>query len=299
MRGIQVSQQLRLLGFDSKVLEAKDANSINDSILIWVKFFDPNKAAKLGSNFHLLDAVDAFPYNKDKINNKLLSGLILNNKYMREECINKFKYTKPIFVIPHHWDKDLLKVNKKNENQLNFGYLGSISSLKYDQNLLHFKSLAKEAGVKFLDCEFCKNVTDYIKDGFSIRDPQNHERLNIKNLEVNFNCHISVRKESSQEYLYKTSAKIATASCMGHNIITTPEKSVQDVLPSNYPFLLADSQFESVLSMIERTRNDYENKKEMWNFGLSIMSEVKNLLSIESIAPLYSDIISFFSQKNT
>lgn len=299
MRGSQISEQLNLLGFDSKILEAKDVNDISDSIMIWIKFFDPHKAAELGSNFHLLDVVDAFPYNKDKINNKLLSGLIVNNKYMQGECINKLKYTKPIFVIPHHWDKDLLKVNKKDQDHLNFGYLGSVSSLKYDQNLLYSGFLAKEAGVKFLDCEFCKNMTVYVKDGLSIRDPQNHERLNIANLKVDFNCHISVRKEFSNEYLYKTSAKVATASCLGHNIITTAEKSVQDVLPSNYPFLLADSELESTLSMIELARNDYQNKKEMWNFGLSIMHEVKNLLSIERIATLYSGIISYFSQKNT
>ena len=43
---------------------------------------------------------------------------------------------------------------------------------------------------------------------------------------------------------YKTTAKIATASALGHNIITTNEKSVIDILDENYPFILKDSKYE-------------------------------------------------------
>lgn len=293
LRGYQISQNLKEYGIQSYFLSANELTSdIQNAICIWIKFPNMEAISKLPNNKHILDVVDAFSYCSQFLRAKELYGIIVNNQYMQHVCLDKFMRRDNVFVIPHHWDTELEKIKLSNQSQLQFGYLGSISSLKYDENFLHHKTLSKQLDIKFLDCEFCQDVSGILKSGNDIRDPLDSERMNISNLNINFNCHFSIRDTSSDLFHYKTSAKVATASCLGHNIITTAEKSVIDVLPEDYPFLLKDSKLHTITSMINNVTQDYTSSKKLWNQGLTIMSKMKQLLSIDNITKKYIKLIT-------
>ena len=104
--------------------------------------------------------------------------------------------------------------------------------------------------------------------------------------------HLSIRENDSMLSEFKTTTKIATASANKHNIITTKEESVKDLLPDDYPFLLKNSNIETIIDMFKLAINDYNNGKKLWNKGLRIMSEVKQKLSIENIAGDYFNMIN-------
>lgn len=296
LRGYQISQSLQQYGIQSYFLSVNELTSdIQNSTCIWIKFPNMDAISKLSNNKHILDVVDAFSYCSQFIHAKELDGIIVNNQHMKHVCLDKFMRRDNVFVIPHHWDTELEKVELTNQSQLQFGYLGSISSLKYDENFLYHKTLSKQFDIQFLDCEFCQDVSDILKSGDNIRDPLDFERRNISNLNVNFNCHFSIRDTYSDLFHYKTSAKIATASCLGHNIITTAEKSVIDVLPPDYPFLLEDSKLDTIVSMINNVKQDYNSSKKLWNQGLTIMSEIKKTLSIDNINKKYLKLIKEIS----
>lgn len=292
LRAQQISNKLKDFNLDCQVICYDEISIIEkNTICIWIKFAPKELISLLKSSIHILDVVDAFEHAKKLINEVNFNAIIVNNLYMKNECINDLKIKSKIFTIPHHWDKDLECATLINQSQLNFGYLGSISSLKYDQNLLHANSLSQHKSVKFIDCEFCQDVTDTIRQGFHIRDPLEHERKSINNLSINFNCHLSIRSEQSPLFLYKTSAKIATASLFNHNIITTAEKSAIDILPKNYPFILKNSKLDTVLEMMNLIKKDFYSTKELWNQGLESMRQVKQNLCIDNIINLYKQML--------
>jgi hypothetical protein len=142
-----------------------------------------------------------------------------------------------------------------------------------------------EFSIQMYDCEsgvYVKNL------GFTNRFFRPRRNLNaMNNLTINFNCHLSIRENNTDVSRYKTTAKIATASALGHNIITTNEKSVVDVLGEDYPFILKDSEYDTVKDMIDLVNKDYITDKTLWQFGLVKMEQVKNKLSINSIAKQY------------
>ena len=78
---------------------------------------------------------------------------------------------------------------------------------------------------------------------------------------IGFNCHVSIREKDSPLSKYKTSAKVVTASVLGHNIITTYEDAVKDILPSEYPFILTNTDLESVIKMFDLLKKILTAKK--------------------------------------
>lgn len=294
LRGLQVAKKLKTLGYKSEFILVSELDfSIQDSICIWIKFPNIEVINKLPKNKHILDVVDAFDYCKQFLDHKSIHGFIVNNNYMKNYCEQHFLRKKNIFTIPHQWDPDLKYITLSNQSKLNFGYLGSISSLRRDQNFLHYKFLSKQFKIKFLDCEFCQDLTSIIQSGNDVRDPFDYERKNIKNLNLNFNCHISIRDPKSNLFKHKTSAKIATAAFFNHNIITTAEESVVDILPQDYPFLLKDAELDSIISMIKKIQLDFSTGKDLWRKGLQIIKKVKTDLSLDNIC---ADYINIFSQ---
>ena len=109
---------------------------------------------------------------------------------------------------------------------------------------------------------------------------------------INFNCDINIRPNDSEIFYFKTTAKIATAAILGHNIITTYDMAIKDILPPDYPFILEDNNLATIIKMIELIRNDYNKDKYLWNKGLTIMYNVKQQLSLDNIIFDYIDIIS-------
>ena len=106
---------------------------------------------------------------------------------------------------------------------------------------------------------------------------------------------MSIRENNTPISKYKTTAKLATAAILEHNIITTYESSVVDILPSKYPFILKDAKIKTIKNMIDLVIKDYNSDKKLWNEGLKIMSHVKQKLSIKQIIKKYTDMIETMS----
>jgi hypothetical protein len=162
----------------------------------------------------------------------------------------------------------LYNYNKNNNTQdeLNIlfnGYIGHAN-----QNCLYLKELDDQ-----------KLVT--------INSTANQISLNM--MTDNFNCHISIRKENSWEYNSKPCIKMKTAATMNCNIITTNDVSVHEMLKLvnglDYPYLLTDSNYESVIEMINYAKKTY--KTEVWYKGLDIMKRVYEYTAISNIVNKY------------
>ena len=135
--------------------------------------------------------------------------------------------------------------------------------------------------VRFYDTEIGKDVSDLVNNDKKIvvnRDPNA-----MANLKIDFNCHISIRKDNTPESKFKTSAKVVTASALGHNIITTYEQATKDILPEDYPFILKKTDLKSVNKMFDLVKEDFNDKKILWNRGLDIMKTIKEKTSLSKI----------------
>lgn len=296
LRGIQISEELNKLKVESEViLESKIPNHVVNSIFVWVKHINPNKVKQLSKNKHIYDVVDNYIYQKDLVNqiieNRLVCHFIVNNEYMKSEICNQTKLaTNFVSVIPHHWDPRILNTRKENQSNLTFGYLGSVVSLKHTDNFLHYQHLLKKYAVRFYDTELGKDVSSFVKDNKEIAVKRNPDAM--KQLKIHFNCHISIRQNNTAESLYKTSAKVVTASALDHNIITTYEQATKDVLPNDYPFILKKTDLESVIKMFDLVKDDYNDKKILWKHGLEIMKTLKDKMSLSKITKNYLFMIN-------
>jgi hypothetical protein len=58
----------------------------------------------------------------------------------------------------------------------------------------------------------------------------------------------------------------------------------------DYPFILKNSEYNTVADMIDLVKEDYNSDKLLWNRGLAKMEQVKYKLSINSIASKYLEL---------
>ena len=298
LRGIQISEELNKLNVESKVVvESEIPKQEVNSIFVWVKHINPDKIKQLSNNKHIYDVVDNYIYQKDSvnhiINSKLINHLIVNNEYMKSEiCIQNKLETNFVSVIHHHWDPRILNATKENQSNLTFGFLGSVASLKHTENFLHYNKLQNDYAVRFYDTELGRDVSSLVKNDKEIIIKRNPDAMN--QLKIHFNCHVSIRQNNTPESLYKTSAKVVTASALGHNIITTYEQATKDILPDNYPFILKKTDLKSVTEMFDLVKEDYNDKKILWKQGLGVMKTLKEKMSLSKIAKEYLFIIMKF-----
>jgi len=295
LRGIQISDQLNKNNIPSRVITQKEIPiNVKNSIFIWIKDFNLKLISQLSNNFHIYDILDSY-VSKPKslihgaLDDNAFNNIIVNNIYMLNQIKNKTKFSGKASVIHHHWDPRIIHSKKIHQNQLNFGYFGSIKSLSHTDNFLHYQNLVNNFNIELYDCESGQYTTTLIKEKKDFNFSRNVSAIN--NLVFNFNCHFSIRDVGTNTFNYKTTSKLATASSLNHNIITTYEKSIEDILPMDYPFILKDSKLSTIIDMIKFVKEDYNNEKTSWNLGLSIMQEIKNKLSIETITIQYINLI--------
>ena len=168
--------------------------------------------------------------------------------------------------------------------------MGSIKSLLHTDNFLHYKNLMKKFPIVFFDTEIGKDVTNNVISN-NINFPVTYTTYNIPN-EVHFQCDINIRDPNKDVSKFKTTAKIATASALNHNIITTYDEAIKDILPVDYPFILKSSHEDECHKMFKLVIDDYNSSKILWNRGLTIMKKVKERLKIENIILKYIEILN-------
>tara|TARA_B100001964_G_C14177872_1_gene574719 strand:- start:36 stop:992 length:957 start_codon:yes stop_codon:yes gene_type:complete len=294
LRGIQISSELKKHGIPSYVITENEINkSERNSIFIWVKGINKRLVSELSNNVHVYDVVDAYIYKFSKVqkllNENIVDHVIVNNSFMKNEIKETTNFKGNVLVIHHHWDPRISSAKKINQDELRFGFLGSVASLEHTDNFLHYRELIDTFSVEFYDSELGESVTDLVKQRKQVKIK--HNSCAMDNLEINFNCHLSIRENDTDVSNYKTTAKLASSAALGHNIITTYERAVADVLPSDYPFILKDTSLDAVKNMFNLVKRDYGGERILWNRALSMMSDVKDELSIKRVIMKYAEMV--------
>jgi hypothetical protein len=274
MRGNQVCNELNKY---YNCTCSKNINQINNSIVIYIKNSNLDlktlQISKKNNNINVIDIIDYIEiiskdktiYNEpDLIKNNFnnyVDAYIVNNKIMEYEYT--IKYNKFSFVIPHHYDPSLEKINRSIKfDNLKFlfnGYIGHTNN-----NCLYINEL-KESLNNF-----------YISPGIDNF---------LSNKLLHNCCHINIRKTNSWEFKTKPAMKLAHAAGMNCNIITTNDNSILDLLPEDYPYLLKDDSFESTQKMIEYVKETFNTP--IWENALETMKLIKSELTLENIVDKY------------
>ena len=267
MRSIQIYKNIQKRFKYINAQLTTDYKNIKNANFLFVKdnfnlSLEILKHIKSNQNIIIFDILD---YYDSKINNipdlyenhfiEYIDILIVNNSFMRKKY---YKLNMPIYIVPHHYDIRLIEQQKPpKNNELIFIYNGELG--KTNQNCLYINELKKEYNIVY-----STNFNEYIS------------KYNKRNY-----CFLSIRKENTYEFNYRPLMKLAHAAATDSNIIITKDKSVIDFIDPNYPYLLNDSTYESVIKMINYVKSTYN--KEIWKTGLKIMEELKIRLNINHI----------------
>ena len=188
--------------------------------------------------------------------------------------------SKPIFVIPHHWDMRFAWFPKGYyDEQPYFYFLGTDASEgNREQNCLHLNKLLEE-----------NLIQDWREGG-----PAGVCRVFLDR-PVN-GCQLSIRKKNSWEYCMKPATKLVTASAMESVFITTNDWTIQDLLPSEYPYLLESSEYDDVVDMIKKVKDTFGGDE--WVLAKKILEQVKTENSLDVLIEKYKEIDNFFNTEN-
>lgn len=262
-----------------------NSDSCRDRIIIAIKKA-VNKVnlqkLKEGNNKIILDVLDWIDYNKYSIeanqnepnffpefNKAMLDGYIVNSHKMKFWWERNIDETKPIFVMPRHWDTRF----------------SSVRFVKYPQ-----KPHIYFSGQKSFKNWNCLYVDRLIEDGL-LHDKRSSERY-FKDLPLE-GCQISIRMPGSWEYCFKPASKLFTAAAIVTPIIISSDWAVAELLDPAYPYLLTDSSYETVKDTIEFVNATFRGYE--WELAKKIMAEVKARTTVEVIAKKYLEIESYFS----
>lgn len=299
LRAYQIRDEL--LKYNKQQIIVIDINIISqlknkeNSILIWIGPIGHKYINTLSkTNINILDIVDKYLYNKleveESLNNNIYQNVIVNNNYMKIYFQKNTRFDGKIYVIYHHWDPRLSLTSTEIKDKLVFGYMGSIKSLLHTDNFLYYDILIKQYNIIFFDTELGIDVTQNVINN-NLNYPIKYNADNIPKI-LWYNCDINIRDPSSDISKFKTTAKIATAVALGHNIITTLDEAVMDILPLDYPFILENSDYTTVNNMFLLVTKDYYTDKILWNKGLAILKKIKNILDIKTIINNYINLLN-------
>jgi len=194
-------------------------------------------------------------------------AIIVNSSFMKKYFRQELGYNGSIEVLLHHSDPrwHMTKTNVSSQS-LQFGYIGTLDAISHG-NFENHEILTKLYPITLV------------------------QTGSVIGSEVTFEMDLSLRRLGNPFAQFKTSAKVATAAALGHNIITTWEEATRDCLPPDYPFALIDSSLDSIKNMFDLAIQDYNGDKVLWNKGLQMMKEVNQTLSLPAIALEYETFL--------
>ena len=255
MRSIQIYQKLK----NNNLYLKNNIDYINNIIIFLVKDCSINfknlHKIKEKNNIIILDVLDLqqkYYYNKSWIKN--IDYLIVNNIYMKK-YFSKYINEKNIFIIYHHYDPIFNTIKLKKINKLLFIFNGDNTN----NNCLYLDKLKQKYDIIIIN-NFNKFINHY----------------NFKNV-----CFLNIRLKNSFNYLFKPCIKLSQACASFSNIITTRDKSIQDLLSNDYPYLLKNNDYDSVLIMMNYVIKTYNT--DIWYNGLKMINKLRNKLNINYI----------------
>ena len=291
MRGGQISHALTGQ-YESLILNNQSIHSKNKTIILVKDLYDRTDIldyVKSNGNklvFDVIDLLDAEKYGSGE-NNEIpnflpdlpldyFDGYIVNSDLMKEwfvENVDTDK-SKPIFVIPHHWDMRFRWFPKGYYTQQPyFYYLGYVGHK--EKNSLYLNDLLEKELINEIRQGGPPGVCKYFLD-----KPVN-------------GCQLSIRKKNSWEYCFKPATKLALSSAMESVIITTNDWSVQHLLPNEYPYLLESSKYDDVVDMIKKVKDTFGGDE--WVLAKEMLKEIKEVTSLDNLINIYKEIDKHFS----
>lgn len=265
MRGIQVSEELNKLGYNTECIHPDHLSNIKNAIIIFVRRSShPRKLDKIKENNYLiLDPLDRVAEVNDNKNLSYMDGIIFASKFQSEmyPLWNKDRY-----FIHHHWDPNLNQWSYLHDH-FELGYWGYKTSATNLRNLIPHQNQNFQALFNtYPSEEFFRRVS----------------------------CHYSV-KDLQRGLGWRPSTKISTAAAVNCNIIVSRDEISSEILPKDYPFWVENPCFEETKKVIDYARNVYGTS--YWNYGLECMSKVKEQTSIAVCAKKYAQIIDEIDKK--
>ncbi len=189
-----------------------------------------------------------------------IASSISQSVYLTDRCS-----AKPVHRITHHTDPRIQGLRAQN-GSCRFGYFGELKNARYR-------------------CELGERID------FHETTPHKKNANWISHLS-SYSTHYAVRHSHPQDE-FKPFLKGFTAAECGANIITSIEENdVLAYLGPEYPYLLKDDSLESVLEMIDFTKESYGGPE--WQAALEIMRTVRDRCSIKQVR---QELVSLLSQE--
>jgi len=276
-RGQDISEQLKVLGYDSEFLIGKSDdtditnvwNTLHDSIVVFIKSCTSREfeILKRNNNILILDIVDAVANGDYSIHDVCAlpwTGIITPTIEMTIAINHINKNINAVF-IPHHWDKrHLANIDKFNKDSFSLAYIGSLGhdgGLFYEEQIPEL-TIVNEWGAQ------------------TSTSPM-------------YTCHYSVRPSDTAQFLFKPNTKISTAAAVGSNIVHSYDVAAMNLVPPDYPYF-TKSDSTSIRDTIEYAKETYGGA--VWQYGLNIMADLKHRTSLEVVVNI--DYVNYLKTFN-
>lgn len=197
---------------------------------------------------------------------EFFDGIILRMSRVLKE------YTLPshleIKTIPHHWDirlQNLDTTNKPNPKP--------VVTINDGRDMPYLQDLLKHKDVEFLGNFSYSQFSELI------------DKLN------SYAIHYNVRSTDSVAYKFKPATKLVTAAALDTPLITNYDWSIQDLIPSDYPFLTEGKDYGEIANLI----NTFPGRgSKEHNYALEILKEVKVKTALVNLIPEYLEFYKRF-----
>lgn len=274
MLGTMVKHGLDHFKIPCSIKYVEDLLTIKDSLVIIFKHqppFEVISVLKENNNKIVMDVVDEFIrpgttpqtlYDYEHFDGIIIRvGKILTEYKFPEHLVSTF--------IPHHWDIRLQNLTPpKTRKQIPTVTINDGRDMPYLHQLLQNKNV--EFTGNFSYSEFSQLI----------------ERLN------EYSIHYNVRSTNSLAYKFKPATKLVTASAYGIPLITNYDWAVEDLIPSDYPFLTEGKTYEEIVELINKFPS--ENSKE-YKYAMEILHEVKVKTALINLVPQYEEFYKKFN----
>ena len=248
-------------------------NTLKDSLVFIYKHV-PHKIAlqilKENNNKLVMDVVDEYVRPGTTPENlysyQFFDGIILRMSKVLKE------YTLPshleIKTIPHHWDIRLQELDTSNKTNPK-----PVVTINDGRDMPYLQDLIKNRNVEFLGNFSYSQFTELIT------------RLN------SYTIHYNIRSTDSVAYKFKPATKLVTAAALDTPLITNYDWAIQDLIPSDYPFLCEGKDYGDIVNMIN-TFPEQGSKEH--NYALEILKEVKVKTALVNLIPEYLEFYKRF-----
>ena len=274
---LQLADSLRSFGADAEVIDLgrESLNAVTDSILVFVKYFDPTllKEAKERGNHLVWKTVDVFAHVDVEYRAAFMSllskrlmhgtglfdGVIFPNRKALRDFRLLFRGNAALTAVNSHADPRWQRTSADEFSLVYVGLKMNIAKRFLELDGMHYVEAKGEA---FFE-EACL-----------------------------YSCHFSVRESGTRSFLYKPNTKLVGAAASAANIVLSKDPAHLELLDPGYPYY-TDGDPQSVNSTIGFARATFGGPE--WREGADMLAEVRERTTLPRIASEYMEYFQSFS----